>query len=651
MWGDNLANRGTAGMSHRKIAVVSGLILLLIGLMMAGNYGLSTDEPIQAAYGRTTLWFYLGLQPDQFGPANLPYYGPFFSAMTEAVSLPLGYIHPSWTIIDARHFIYYLSFLLAVWAVFDISGRLVRPLYAGASAALFALQPLLFGHAFINPKDIPFMAFFSATVAVGIRGVERVVTHRELHEATAVRPSEHAIRRPIQFSVSRWNALSKGGKGLLVASLALFLIGTLELFWTKVLLKFGLSLIESAYEGEAPEFVMSVFRTLAVEQDTVSLQAYLSKARELYGVPRRLGMVLLLPLLSVATATFLGWKRIQDVLKPWLTLAAAGVLLGVTTSIRIAGPFAGILVSLYLLSRSRAKLPPLFVLWCSASVASYLTWPALWPDPVEHLIASLEVMGSFSHGSLELFMGRLIPANEIPWRFVPYLMAIQFTLPVMILALLGAVTSVVNRSGQRARPVRLLLIAIGWFVVPILVQLMTDTAIYGNFRVLFFSIPPLFLFAAVGMERLLSPIGSFLVTAVAIAVFLLPGVVGIVRLHPYEYIYYNTLAGGTAQASERFETDYWCTSLREAMEHVNTIAPEGASVAVHRVSGLAKPFARADLRVFAVEEEEEVHSEEPYYVLVCPRSDFDRTFLPDAPVIWQVRQAGTELTVVKQPTP
>jgi len=48
----------------------------------------------------------------------------------------------------------------------------MRPWAAFAAAALFASQPLLWGHAFINPKDPPFMAFFLGSVWLGFRMVD-----------------------------------------------------------------------------------------------------------------------------------------------------------------------------------------------------------------------------------------------------------------------------------------------------------------------------------------------------------------------------------------------------------------------------------------------------------------------------------------------
>jgi hypothetical protein len=44
-------------------------------------------------------------------------------------------------------------------------------------------------------------------------------------------------------------------------------------------------------------------------------------------------------------------------------------------------------------------------------------------------------------------------------------------------------------------------------------------------------------------------------------------VVDMVELHPYEYVYFNrAFAGGLAEASHRFETDYWGVSYKEGLE-------------------------------------------------------------------------------------
>ena len=41
-----------------------------------------------------------------------------------------------------------------------------------ATVLIFSTQPLLFGHAFINPKDIPFMSIFLIVILTGMIMVE-----------------------------------------------------------------------------------------------------------------------------------------------------------------------------------------------------------------------------------------------------------------------------------------------------------------------------------------------------------------------------------------------------------------------------------------------------------------------------------------------
>ncbi len=40
------------------------------------------------------------------------------------------------------------------------------------------------------------------------------------------------------------------------------------------------------------------------------------------------------------------------------------------------------------------------------------------------------------------------------------------------------------------------------------------------------------------------------------------------KLHPYEYIYFNEVIGGTNKAMDKFELDYWGATYKEATEWV-----------------------------------------------------------------------------------
>jgi hypothetical protein len=56
---------------------------------------------------------------------------------------------------------------------------------------------------------------------------------------------------------------------------------------------------------------------------------------------------------------------------------------------------------------------------------------------------------------------------------------------------------------------------------------------------------------------------------VVLGLSLLVTLVDMVRLHPYQALYFNRLvAGGLASATQRYETDYWCSTYREGLDWI-----------------------------------------------------------------------------------
>ena len=60
---------------------------------------------------------------------------------------------------------------LSCWGVaclYPLCKRVMGAWWALAATLLYATQPLLFGHAFINPKDTPFLGMMLASVYAGL---------------------------------------------------------------------------------------------------------------------------------------------------------------------------------------------------------------------------------------------------------------------------------------------------------------------------------------------------------------------------------------------------------------------------------------------------------------------------------------------------
>jgi hypothetical protein len=133
-----------------------------------------------------------------------------------------------------------------------------------------------------------------------------------------------------------------------------------------------------------------------------------------------------------------------------------------------------------------------------------------------------------------------------------------------------------------------------------------------------------------------------------IFLLVIPGLFALISLHPYQYVYYNRLAGGLQGAFRRYELDYWATSYREAAEYVNRVAPADANVMVWGADHLVSRYARPDLEVF---EYRQKYRDEPHpadYVILSTRHHKDLTLYPDAAPVFSVGRQGALFAVVKQ---
>jgi len=120
---------------------------------------------------------------------------------------------------------------------------------------------------------------------------------------------------------------------------------------------------------------------------------------------------------------------------------------------------------------------------------------------------------------------------------------------------------------------------------------------YNNLRHFLFVLPPLLVLAGIGYEHTCALVRHTWAKGLLTAVILAPGLAAILWLHPYEYSYFNSLAGGVSGAAGNYDLDYWCTSLKEGVEVVNSIADYGDTLQVFGPLQSAAPYARADLKL------------------------------------------------------
>ncbi len=516
---------------------------ILVGLFVFRDYGFSWDEPLFYDYGDALGYAYSPREwfsgnfniSNSYGSSGDDHKtrGPAYLLLArEPVSLleTLGLDRAS-----AWHLINFLFFQLGVYFLFRLASRWLRPSAALAASALFSWQPLLWGHAFINPKDPPFLVFFLASTCLGFEMVDKLVDE------------------------------SKDNK------------------------------------------------------------------------------------------------------QKYLGVIVPAILLGIATSIRVLGPLAGLFVVMYAVSRLGKRITvfiPHLILYSVISILiMFATWPFLWENPIKNFVNVARFMSDNPTNLSVLFGGKVYRAGELPRRYLPFMLGTTLTEPVWLLFLTGIVVSYIKlykqRISERAglfhwlimilrrKGVISLILVFLWFAILIVYALLRRPAMYDGMRHFLFILPPIFIFAGFAFEFIISLTAPVWLRAGLIAILLLPGIAGIIQLHPYEYTYYNSYIGGTRRAFRQYETDYWLTCYKEAVEDLEQTLDLPGNLYVHREAYIAAYYADENVNVLDLRGHlNEVKPED--YILVNTRTNEDHKVFKDAPPVLQIRRGEAIFCEIKQ---
>ena len=511
------------------------IVNIAVGLMTFRNYGLSWDEPLFYDYARALGYAYSPAEwfsgdfnlENAYGASGTDHAnrGPAYILLAR---LPVGLLDSlGMDNAAAWHLVNFLTFQLGVYLLYRLAQRWMSKPAALASAALFAWQPLLWGHSFINPKDPPFLVFFLGAVCFGFEMVDGI-TH----------------------------ANPKG-------------------------------LHDDSLKGAAK--------------------------------------------------------------KPLGSLLPAAFFLGIATSIRVLGPLAGLLVGIYALSQIKKDTllsftKHLAVYAALAILAAFIAWPYLWTNPLQKFI---EVFGFMSDNPTQLkvlFNGTIYLADELPRRYLPVLLAFTLTEPIWPLFTVGLFLGML-KSNSRQRV--LLSLVLAWLIIPAAYVILRQPPMYDGFRHFLFMLQPLFVFAGFALEKIFILTKHRWVSIALTAALLTPGIYNAIQLHPYEYAYYNSFAGGTSGAFRTYETEFWLTCYREAVLNFNQTAPQGAQLFVRREPYIAEYYTSPNIIIR--DYRTELNQIKPGdFVLVNTRTNEDRKTFKDAPVLLSVKRGDADFCLIRQ---
>ncbi len=223
----------------------------------------------------------------------------------------------------------------------------------------------------------------------------------------------------------------------------------------------------------------------------------------------------------------------------------------------------------------------------------YLIMGSLWPwsvlSPLNPLYAAEYFDKFFEKPWREMYEGRLISVPDMPPSYLPHLFVLKLPEILLALGLIGLIGAFIAAALPRTplnRRASLLAVALA-AAFPVALAMLARPALYNGLRHFVFVVPP---FAALGglavgwLAERAKPHGRAALAALAaviIAGVSLP-VIGMVRLHPYEYTYFNLFAGGVRGAQKDYMLDYWglafkqaANQLREALKAGHDQPPKG----------------------------------------------------------------------------
>jgi hypothetical protein len=507
----------------RKYPILTLLTInILVGLMTFRNYGLSWDEPLFYDYAEALQYAYTpsewfsgdfnlenaygssGTDHANRGPAYIILARPFVSLL-ESLGMDMA---SSW------HLINFLTFQLGIYLFYRFAVKRMRESSALAAAVFFAWQPLLWGHSFINPKDIPFLTFFLGSIC------------------------------------------------------------------------FGFEMVDEIAQNEKPEYAKAL---------------------------------------------------------------AAAFFLGIATSIRVLGPLAAVLTGVYAINqldktRRSALIKHFAVYAVFAILIAFFAWPYLWTNPIQKFI---EVFGFMSDNPTQLnvlFNGDHYQAGQLPRRYLPVLLGYTLTEPVWIIFIIGLILGFWKSDNKQKLALVLILL---WFIIPFAYVMLRRPSMYDGFRHFLFILPPIFIFTGFAFEKIAELVKTKWANITVIALILAFGIIPSIKLHPYEYAYYNTFTGGTAGAFRKYETEYWLTCYREAVIRFDEEASTGTQLFARREPYIAAYYASADITVRDFRTEQKDMRSGDFY-LANTRSNEDLRFLRDQPSILEVSRNGALFCIIKQ---
>ena len=240
------------------------------------------------------------------------------------------------------------------------------------------------------------------------------------------------------------------------------------------------------------------------------------------------------------------------------------------TSVRSMGIFSIFLVLVFIIfetleekNASIKKLKFVLVTLSFYFFFTYLFWPYLWPDPINNFIIALKLYANYGWGGSIFYLGDYVKANNLPWHYSFVWIGVSTPIIYSLLFVIGSYKILfsfftnLDKLWKNLNE-KLDLFILACFIGPIFAVIILNSTLYNGWRHLYFIYPALIYISIFGLNYFLSfKLNKFYKSGIFIIIFLsiFVNIFNIVKLHPFQNIYFNFLV--EKKANTLFVADYW----------------------------------------------------------------------------------------------
>ena len=203
-----------------------------------------------------------------------------------------------------------------------------------------------------------------------------------------------------------------------------------------------------------------------------------------------------------------------------------------------------------------------------------MLWPYLWLDPINNLFTSLKSFANYGWGGSIFYLGNYIKASNLPWHYPFVWIGISMPIIYSILLIFSSYKILYNFFNNldqlwKNSNEKLDLFIFAFFFIPLIAVIIFNSTLYNGWRHLYFIYPALIYLMTFAIDYIFSfslnkVYKNIFYSIIALSIFI--NIFNIIKLHPYQNIYFNFLV--EKKANTLFSIDYWGLGNAHAIKEI-----------------------------------------------------------------------------------